>query len=94
MFTTAHMEGAPGNEDNWKNKRFNEVLAAVKAELDEGKRKEMHRELQQLIRDDSGVIIPAFANIISGTSDQIQHGDVGPDWELDGARHIERWWFA
>ena len=94
MFTTAHMEGAPGNEDNWKNKRFNEVLAAVKAELDEGKRKEMHRELQQLIRDDSGVIIPAFANIISGTSDQIHHGEVGPDWELDGARHIERWWFA
>jgi peptide/nickel transport system substrate-binding protein len=94
MFTTAHMGGAPGNEDNWMNKRFNEVLAAVKAELDEGKRREMNHELQQLIRDDGGVIIPAFANIVSGTSDRIQHGDVGPDWELDGARHIERWWFA
>ena len=64
-------------------------------ELDETKRAEMYREMQLLVRDDGGVVIPMFASYVMGLSDAIGHPEqVGANWTLDGFRAVERWWFA
>ncbi len=94
MFSTAYAAGAPWNDTHWENKRFNELLVAARAELDEKKRREMYVEMQRLVRDEGGVVVPMFAMDLAAATDKIRHGKLGVNWELDGFRCAERWWFA
>jgi peptide/nickel transport system substrate-binding protein len=94
MFSTAYAAGAPWNDTHWKNKRFNELLVAGRAELDENKRRDMYVEMQRLVRDDGGVVVPMFSADLSAATDKIKHGKLAVNWELDGFRAPERWWFG
>jgi len=93
MFSTAYAEDASWNDTFWKNKRFNELLVAARAELDETRRGAMYKEMQQIVRDDGGVVVPMFAADLSAATDRIEHGPLAANWELDGFRCAERWWF-
>jgi len=86
MFSTAYAADADWNDTFWKNPRFNELLVAARAELDENRRREMYVEMQSLVRDDGGVVVPMFAADLSAASDKIGHGKLGVNWELDGFR--------
>jgi peptide/nickel transport system substrate-binding protein len=93
MFSTAYAADAAWNDTKWKNKRFNELLVAARAELDQKKRRQMYVDMQTLIRDDGGVVVPMFATDLSAASDKIRHDKLAVNWELDGLRAPERWWF-
>ncbi len=93
MFSTAYAADAAWNDTSWKNKRFNELLIGARAELDEAKRRTMYVEMQKIVHDDGGVVVPMFAADLSATSDNIAHGPISANWELDGLRAPERWWF-
>ena len=89
-----YASGAPWNDTRYSNARFDELLVAARAELDEAKRAEMYREIQIILRDDGGNIIPAFASNVFALSDRIGHEEnMSANWELDGRRAMERWWF-
>lgn len=95
MFTTAYAAGAEWNETYWDNPRFNELLVAARVELDSARRQEMYSEMQRLVRDEGGIIIPMFANYTMAHSDRLGRPEqVGANWILDGFRAPERWWFA
>ncbi|MEO1193610.1 MAG: ABC transporter substrate-binding protein [Pseudomonadota bacterium] len=95
MFTLAYKAGAPWNESRWDNPRFNELLLQAKGELDDDKRADQYREMQQICRDDGGTIVPFFRNRVMARNERVQHGpNISGNWELDGARSAERWWFA
>jgi len=95
MFSLVYAKSAPWNDTHWDNERFNTLLLAARAELDEGKRRDLYREMQQLVRDDGGAIIPMYANYVFARSTKVARGDaIGASWELDGWKCIERWWFA
>ena len=66
-----------------------------RAEVDLAKRREIYHECQALINDDGGALVPMFANSIQALSKKVTHSaDVAANWELDGAKAAERWWFA
>lgn len=94
MFTTAYSEGAAWNDTFWSNARFNELLVKARAELDTDKRRAMYYEMQAILRDDGGAIIPMFANYVFATHKTIGHGEFASNWDLDGERWMERWWFT
>ena len=95
MFSQAYAADSNWNETHWKNARFNELLIAARTELDDTKRRDMYREMQLLVRDDGGAVIPMYSNYVWATSDAVAHEDkVAGNWDLDGNRCIERWWFA
>ena len=95
MFSQAYAEGANWNDTYWSHERFNMLLKSGRGELDENKRAEIYREMQQIVRDEGGVIVWAFANYVYAMSDKVQHGEnVAANWALDGGRFVERWWFA
>ncbi len=95
MFSIGYAAGGAWNETFWGNDRFMELLVQARAELDQGKRRDMYREMQQLVRDDGGAVIPMYANFIDGRSDKVAHPEqVASNWELDGWKLVERWWFA
>ena len=93
MLSTAYAAGAPWNDTSWDNKRFNELLVAARAELDEARRRDMYAEMQGLIRDDGGVVVPMFAADLAAATDKLAHGPLAVNWEIDGFRGPERWWF-
>lgn len=93
MFSIGYAEGAAWNATKWSHPRFNELLIASRAELDRARRAEMFAEMQLLLRDEGGVIIPVFADYIDGIRNEIGHGTIASNWDLDGLRVAERWWF-
>ena len=95
MFSNAYARDANGNESFWDNDAFNTLLVAARAELDDTKRRDIYREMQQLVRDEGGSVIPMYANYVDAASTKLAHGEnVGNAWQMDGARLAERWWFA
>ncbi|TYB82149.1 ABC transporter substrate-binding protein [Maritimibacter fusiformis] len=95
MLSTAYASGAAWNDTHWENARFNELLVAARAELDEPKRREMYYEMQAILNDDGGAIIPMFANYVFATGPDVVTGDeFSSHWDMDGERWMERWSFA
>lgn len=95
MFSTAYEEGAPWNDSQWGSEdsaRFQELLQAARAELDSDKRREQYYEMQQILRDDGGVLVPMFANYVQAVNNRISSpATVGNLWQMDNARMAERW---
>jgi len=94
MFSVAYASGAPWNDTNWENKRFNELLVAARAELDTEKRAKMYAEMQEICRDDSGTILPMYNQMVEASSAKLAHGPISGHMAMDGMRNAERWWFA
>lgn len=96
MLTAVYSSGAPYNETNWESERFNSLLLEARVELDKAKRAEMYAEMQQLIRDDGGALIPTFGNYLEGLRENVMHDAAvsGVLGHMDGGSACERWWFA
>ena len=95
MFSTAYEAGAPWNDSQWDEPRFQELLLLARAELDSDKRREMYYEMQQILRDDGGVILPMFANYVQALNNRIATPEtVGNLWQMDNGRMAERWSLA
>ena len=95
MFSTAYASGAAWNDTAWEHERFNMLLTEARAEVDDEKRRSMYAEMQQLVRDEGGVIVPMFASYVFATSDKVAAPEqMGSNWDLDGERWMERWSFA
>jgi peptide/nickel transport system substrate-binding protein len=94
MMTTAYAAGAEWNDTFWNNPRFNELLVAARSETDESKRAAMYAEMQQLLHDDGGLINLVFNSYVEAHVKNLGHGKVAANWQLDGMRIAERWWFT
>ncbi|MER8576991.1 ABC transporter substrate-binding protein [Mesorhizobium sp. M1409] len=94
MFSQGYAADSPENETHWKNVRFNELLVSARSELNDARRLEMYTEMQSLCRDDGGAVIPIFAHYVNALSRKVGHNKIASNWDLDGYRCTERWWFA
>ena len=95
MFSLAYKDDAAWNESHWNNADFNKILREAKAELNQERRTEMYRDMQMLCRDDGGTIVPFFRNRVFARRSNVLHGpNMASNWEMDGARSYQRWWFA
>ena len=93
MFSIAYSAGASWNDSFWKHDRFNQLLVAARAELDDAKRREMYVEMQGIVSNQGGVVIPMFNNYVFAMRKNVQHGEMAANWTLDGNKGMERWWF-
>lgn len=50
--------------------------------------------MQTIISNEGGVVIPMFSNNVDAISSKIKYENLSGNWELDGERCSERWWFA
>ena len=94
MFSIAYAKTAAWNDTHWYHERFNQLLIEARAELDQEKRRAMYYEMQQLVSDDGGAVIPVFSNWLFAANKKIAHGQMSGAWDLDGGKCLERWWFA
>lgn len=90
----AYAADAAWNDTFWKHERFNKLLVEARAELNTEKRSEMYGEMQRILRDEGGLVLPMFPNNIWAVSKKVAHGKLEERWTMDGYRPIERWWFS
>ncbi len=95
MFSQVYAADASWNDTFWKHGRFNELLVQARAELDTAKRREMYVEMQRIVHSEGGVCLPLFEADTLAHSDKLVVPEViANNWELDGHKNAERWWFA
>jgi len=94
MFSTAYAADAKWNDTFWKHDRFNKLLKEARAVLDKEKRREMYVEMQKIVRDEGGVVVPMYADYMAAASKEVQFENPAGNWPLDGHKNAERWWFA
>jgi peptide/nickel transport system substrate-binding protein len=88
---------APGgawNDTFWNNKRMGELLSLSLAETDPAKRHTLFCEMQELIHNGSGMVIPAFSNINDGIADNIMGMPKVPLGNLGAMEWPEYIWLA
>jgi len=61
----------------------------------------MYRDVQFIIRDEGGDVVPAFANLVQAVSDKVGvpkndagNWEIAGSWEMDGGHFIKRWWLT
>ena len=51
--------------------------------------------MQRIVSDEGGLVIPVFMAYTHGVSSKIGlPKQLANNWELDGHKNAERWWFA
>jgi peptide/nickel transport system substrate-binding protein len=96
MFSLAYSKEALGgwNATNWDNDAFNAALVAARSEKDDARRRELYAECQTLLSEDGGMIAPVWADHLDAKSSKVSTPEaISGDWDLDGNRCAERWWF-
>ena len=84
----------PWNDTYWNNDRMGELLKMSLAELDPTKRHEMYCEMQTLIHEGSGMVIPAFSNVTDGIANNVMGIPSVPIGPLGGCEWPEFTWLA
>jgi len=86
--------GAAWNDTFWNNKRMGELLGLSLAETDPAKRHALYCEMQTLIHEGSGMVIPAFSNINDGIANNVMGMPSVPLGQLGACEWPEFVWLA
>jgi len=86
--------GAAWNDTYWNNERMGELLQAVLSQTDPVKRHDMMCEMQTLIHEGSGMVIPAFTNINDGIADNVMGIPNVPLGQVGASEWPEFAWLA
>jgi peptide/nickel transport system substrate-binding protein len=71
MLDIAYHPEAPWSDTWWKDERMGTLLAKAKAETNPENRYELQCQMQQIVRDGSGVVLPAHSNNVDGRASNV-----------------------
>ena len=95
MFSLVYAADATWNETRWNHPRFEKLLVLARAELNDDLRRELYYEMQLLLWEEGAQVITMFADHVMAASDKVKFPpNLRANFELDGMRAAERWWFA
>ena len=92
MLSVAYATGAPWNETHWNNEKFMKLLADARAETDEAKRRPYILEMQAMLHEDGGAIIPVFREWIDAHSDKVGGHTPHSGFDMDNGLIMEKAW--
>lgn len=73
-----YLSGAAWNDTHWKSEAFDGLIAEARRTLDAGRRGDLYRQAQRLLRDDGGVIVPMFANSVGAHRKDLTGFEIHP----------------
>ena len=92
ILTITHKSDAPWNETQWKSERSDMLLQEGRVELDKARRKEIYCELQLLLNEEGGALIPAFTNYTDAKVSFLKGWDPHPAFGLLAGEYFETAW--
>ncbi|WP_149140442.1 ABC transporter substrate-binding protein [Gemmobacter caeruleus] len=94
MYSTAYLSTADWNDTKFKNKEFDDLIVAARAETDEAKRKEIYSKVAHILWEEGGVICPMFNDFIDGVSDTVAGWLDDPNLDQMNGFASAKTWFA
>ena len=91
MLAVAFQAGAPWNETHWNDPKFEKLLAEARAETDDSKRKPYIWEMQAILNERGGALIPVFRDWLDAHNEKVgghtPHGgfDMNNGWIMETA---------
>ena len=92
MLSTAYASDAVWNETFWRRPDFDRLLVEARGALNMDRRRALYFELQRMIHEDGGAIIPVFADVLDAARDVVQGFEPLPSVALSGHRAAEKVW--
>ena len=69
---------APYNETGWKSEKLDHLIDTARVEFDLTKQKALYADIQKLISEEGGMIVPYFRNLIAATRDTVTGVEFSP----------------
>jgi peptide/nickel transport system substrate-binding protein len=92
MFQTAYYSKADWNDTRWQREDFDKMLFAARSELDAAKRTAIYKSMNEMLRDEGGVITPMFNDFIDATGAQVGGWVSDPNGEMMGGYALSKCW--
>lgn len=94
LLTQFYLANASNNECHWNNPKFDQLVVAARGESDQAKRKQMYGDVQEIIYNESGTLIPCFVSMIDGYSSKVKGLEAWPSGMVMGYRFHEFAWLS
>jgi peptide/nickel transport system substrate-binding protein len=92
MLGVAYKSDAPWNDTHWKNEQFDKLLADARQEIGHDKRKDYIWEMQAMLHEDGGALIPVFRDWIDAHSSKVGGHTPHAGFDFDNGRLAEKAW--
>jgi peptide/nickel transport system substrate-binding protein len=94
LFSLLYASTAPWNESQYKSAKFDKMMLEARASLDQAKRKEIYNELQVMISEEAGTIIPAYLSNVDAITAKLKGLEPNPLGGMMGYAFAEYVWLA
>lgn len=94
MYATKHMSDSTQNETRYVNKKIDQLIIQARATLDETKRKAIWTELQMILHEEGGDLVPCFVDYLHGRQSRLMGMDPHPMGALGDQFSAETVWLA
>ncbi len=94
MLAVMCQSSAPWNETHWKVPKFDSLLATARAELDVAKRRQAIFEMQAMLSQDGGMMVPAFRDWLDAHAVTVGGHTPHSGFDMDNGRICEKAWLA
>ena len=72
LFSLLYASDAPWNESQYKSPKFDQMMIEARGSLDEEKRTSIYWEMQEMIANEAGTLIPAYISNVDGLSSKLK----------------------
>ncbi|WP_279482436.1 ABC transporter substrate-binding protein [Aureimonas sp. SK2] len=72
LFSLLYQSDAAWNESGFKSPKFDAMLLEARGLLDDAKRKEIYGEMQTMVHNEAGTVIPVFQSNVDGLSPKLR----------------------
>ncbi|OEC97128.1 MULTISPECIES: ABC transporter substrate-binding protein [Rhizobium] len=92
LFSLLYASNAPWNESQYKSEKFDKMLIEARGLLDQAKRKQIYAEMQVMIAEEAGTIIPAYISNVDALSSKVHGLEANPLGGMMGYAMAEYLW--
>ncbi|CUX66000.1 ABC-type dipeptide transport system, periplasmic component [Agrobacterium tumefaciens str. Kerr 14] len=92
LFSLLYASNAPWNESQYKSEKFDKMLVEARGLLDENKRKEIYGQMQVMISEEAGTVIPVYISNVDAISAKLKGLEPNPLGGMMGYGFAEYVW--
>ena len=92
LFSLLYASNAPWNESQYKSEKFDKMLVEGRGSLDQAKRKEIYGQMQTMVSEEAGTIIPAYISNVDALSSKVKGLEANPLGGMMGYAMAEYLW--
>ncbi|MBB3383290.1 MULTISPECIES: ABC transporter substrate-binding protein [unclassified Rhizobium] len=92
LFSLLYASNAPWNESQYKSEKFDKMLIEARGLLDQAKRKQIYAEMQVMVAEEAGTIIPAYISNVDALSGKVHGLEANPLGGMMGYAMAEYLW--